>query len=1079
MRRTLFTAALSAFVLLSLISVGSSKVWFEGGGGGDNCGQEPPDTIPDPGPDWDPDDKYHRYGSGPGEFDISAVNPAFANMFDLWVTESIPARWDSITIADLTFRIVDADSTNDDDVFPKVWDYFTDADQDPTYGGLQYTFPDDSVYTQIMLRLYDSDDFVGSCDENAYWRECTKYSRAFRPFPDEGPYRAFTLMILATDSTKACDGPWRESTMEQLVTDGFAHELQHICFALSEHAGSYSNVNESLSKLAEYMVGAVQNTDCDISYDTSVLRGDRCEATEKYQAELVWMSYLFDRFTVNPSDPTDDLVYRWIREDAVTLATLAELLEDADFAWLGGTNGDERFRNLFQNFAVAKFADGSDLTDDERYGYGPMNPVRDLALMLDNCTYYAPGSCPQRPISCAGPASGCLNHVGCWNVKIIPPTYDVTSSHEDALIPVTGYFEDPGDASRDSIEVATYGTDFIIFKADDFYDDDEQHEFHFSLNKMAGGMPLNTQMQVSVIGYSSLEDTLQLHPEDIVFAAPLSIEVGDTEAEFVVTDFGRSIKSVVVVLTLVEPVVAASGAGSIKYFVYEYEYGVYTPENVSSLQWGGDVFVTGDYEVLDGSTLTIDAGTGIHVWPDDLADEGTNNDLIEIWIDGDVNAFGTAADPIQFTALDMDGVSTADDAWWGIFVETGGSAQFEHCVFRNVNYAVQGNDEISLVACLIEDTKHLGLSVSDAGTVTVDSTTIRGPRYGINALLGTNLTVSNSVIEDCSEYGIALYKESVLDVTKTTFDGNDIGLYLAKESESWVEGRVYDCTFTENGDGIWIDDVGDSSVVIDKCTIDDNTTSGVYVEDDGDVTIKRSTITNNTVGVYTNNSANTEIRSHNVIQNNSAGVKFDNYSVAVVESSTVNNNTTGFAVLNNANPDLGHTTGGNSVGQNFVRPNSGYHVANFTSNTVSAQKNYWPRTPPTLCAPLASKFLGSVDYSDDLGCSAPSLVSIMPPPPAATGPATFSVSQNYPNPFNPTTTISYDVPNPGSRVEIVLYDVAGRLIKTLVSENKVAGSYQVGWNGRNNRGEPVASGVYFLRMRAGSFLATKKLVMLK
>ncbi len=1077
MRQIVCAMAIAVVVCFSLGSPGFASVEFEGGGGGSVCGGEPPDTIPEPDLGWDPLNKYHRYGDGVGEFDLSAVNPTFANLFDLWVTDGVVARWDSATVAYFVNRVVDADSTNGDDIFPKIWNYFTDADEDPAYGGLQYTFPDDSVYTRIILKLYDNEDFVGACGHSEYYRECTNYSYAQRPFPGEGPYRAYTLWLLAADSTKAC-GPVTEFTVDDVLTLGFAHELQHACLGLNSPATWYSNVNESLSKLAEYIAGGEQDKTCDISYDTSILRVERCEAERKYMAEQTWMAYLYDRFSNSPSDPTDDLVYRWVREDDVTLTSLAELLEDDDFAWLGGETGDERFRTLFQSFAVAKFADAPDLTSDKRYGYEEFNAMLDLGLMLDNCTFYAPGSCPRRPIDCSGPTSGCGNHAGCWNVKIIPPVYDVTSSNENALATVSDYYEDPGDASRDSIEVATYGTDFIVFKADDYYDDGEQHEFHFDLAKVAGAMPLNTQIQVSVIGYSSVEDTLQLHPEDIVFVAPLSIEAGATEAQCVVTDFGRSIKSVVVVLTLVEPIVVATYSGDFEYFVYEYEYGVFTPEDVSSLQWGGDVFMTGDYEVPDGASLTIDAGTGIHVWMEDLADEGTNDDLIEFLISGDCDAFGTAADPIQIAAFDAEGASTADDAWWGIFVLDGGSATFEHCVFKNANYAVQGNDEISLSGCLIEDTKYLGLSVAYAGTVTVDSTTIRGPEYGINALLGTNLVLSNSIIEDCSLYGVALYKDSKLDATRTTFDGNDIGLYLSRETESWVKGTVYDCTFTDNGDGIWIDDVGDSSVAVDKCTIDDNTTNGIYVEDDGGVTIKRSTITNNTIGVYSYGS-NPEIRSHNVIQYNNAGVKCDNYSVAVVESSTVNNNTNAFAVINDADPDLGHATGGSSVGRNIIRPNTAYYVSNLTSNTIVAENNYWPRTPPSQCSPSSTKFYGSVDYSPDMGCSAPSLVSIVEPKPVADVPKQFSISQNYPNPFNPTTTISFDVPDPGARVKIVLYDVGGRLVTTLVDDNKVAGSYQIGWNGRNTRGEPVASGVYFLRMQAGSFLATRKLIMLK
>jgi flagellar hook assembly protein FlgD len=64
-------------------------------------------------------------------------------------------------------------------------------------------------------------------------------------------------------------------------------------------------------------------------------------------------------------------------------------------------------------------------------------------------------------------------------------------------------------------------------------------------------------------------------------------------------------------------------------------------------------------------------------------------------------------------------------------------------------------------------------------------------------------------------------------------------------------------------------------------------------------------------------------------------------------------------------------------------------------------------------------------------------------------------------------------------VNIAVYDVAGRLVRELVNEPRDAGSWSVQWNGEDSRGQRVASGVYFYRMRAGSFVDTKKMVLLK
>ena len=88
-------------------------------------------------------------------------------------------------------------------------------------------------------------------------------------------------------------------------------------------------------------------------------------------------------------------------------------------------------------------------------------------------------------------------------------------------------------------------------------------------------------------------------------------------------------------------------------------------------------------------------------------------------------------------------------------------------------------------------------------------------------------------------------------------------------------------------------------------------------------------------------------------------------------------------------------------------------------------------------------------------------------------PDKFSLSQNYPNPFNPTTKIDYNLPT-DANVSLKIYDVTGRLISTLVNEKKLAGYYTKEFDAVN-----IASGVYFYRLQAGSFVDTKRFVVIK
>jgi hypothetical protein len=90
------------------------------------------------------------------------------------------------------------------------------------------------------------------------------------------------------------------------------------------------------------------------------------------------------------------------------------------------------------------------------------------------------------------------------------------------------------------------------------------------------------------------------------------------------------------------------------------------------------------------------------------------------------------------------------------------------------------------------------------------------------------------------------------------------------------------------------------------------------------------------------------------------------------------------------------------------------------------------------------------------------------------------LAQNYPNPFNPTTTIHYLIEN-RTHVSLKIYDVSGRLVRTLVNgmKNPLTTGFSVTWNGANQAGQQVASGVYFYRLTAGDFEQTKKMILMK
>ncbi len=93
-------------------------------------------------------------------------------------------------------------------------------------------------------------------------------------------------------------------------------------------------------------------------------------------------------------------------------------------------------------------------------------------------------------------------------------------------------------------------------------------------------------------------------------------------------------------------------------------------------------------------------------------------------------------------------------------------------------------------------------------------------------------------------------------------------------------------------------------------------------------------------------------------------------------------------------------------------------------------------------------------------------------------PTTYDVSQNYPNPFNPTTTIKYQLPE-ASKVKLVIYNVLGQKVRTLVNKRMQPGYYQVVWDGRNDQGVQVSSGIYIYRFESDGLTRTMKMILMK
>jgi hypothetical protein len=112
--------------------------------------------------------------------------------------------------------------------------------------------------------------------------------------------------------------------------------------------------------------------------------------------------------------------------------------------------------------------------------------------------------------------------------------------------------------------------------------------------------------------------------------------------------------------------------------------------------------------------------------------------------------------------------------------------------------------------------------------------------------------------------------------------------------------------------------------------------------------------------------------------------------------------------------------------------------------------------------------------NESAAASTTTVSSVRPGP----GPARFALLPNVPNPFNPETTIRFDVPS-ASTVTLRVFDVRGRVVRTLQDATLPQGRHALRWDGRNQSGQAVASGVYFVRMTAPGFAATRKVTLIE
>ncbi len=482
----------------------------------------------------------------------------------------------------------------------------------------------------------------------------------------------------------------------------------------------------------------------------------------------------------------------------------------------------------------------------------------------------------------------------------------------------------------------------------------------------------------------------------------------------------------------------------------------------SNTTWGvaGEattIYVSGDVTVVDGVTLTIKRGTTIRIATDDNENAGLDTDRVEFNVDGSILVAGTTGDPVVIEGWN----ATEPGDWVGFKIsDDSEGVTFRNCTIRDAEIAIDSYAPVTLRNVTIEDVDEAAMSIWSS-TLTIDVSTIGITEADGIRLDESDATIDSTTIENYKDYGVysvgnGIY-DGALNITRCQFLGDPGGVYDG--TAIYVEttdanGVISDSRFEDSEIGVKYYDSTEPN--IDECVFTDNGTaiecgygSSPRIEHCIDSSSYDGNITANDYGLVCTDDAAPQVGHCNFGANAVGVIAFDS-----------------------ASPVL------QGYGANSFVLNTSLHIGNFAySVTTAAQGNYWQlNTGSPNYYPKPTRISGAVDYTYALSAG-PSPVSSQPEPMPDEKVVT-GMEKAHPNPFNPTVHIPYSVAR-SMDVRIDIFDVSGRMVRALVHERAEKGKHIATWDGRNDAGAPVATSVYFARMRAGDQVQTQKLVLLK
>jgi len=459
----------------------------------------------------------------------------------------------------------------------------------------------------------------------------------------------------------------------------------------------------------------------------------------------------------------------------------------------------------------------------------------------------------------------------------------------------------------------------------------------------------------------------------------------------------------------------------------------------TNLVYQGKMKVTGDITVPSGDTLLINGPARFEIFRCDSLESGADVNRVEFLVQGSliISGYPDSALFIPDTIFGCGGgfpVNPQPGDWKGIYVDMTANCALEFC---SVGYAENGlesrnNSNVQIQHCNFHDNEYNGIYCYKSYT---DIQTSRFEENGLAGVDGVNadIDIYGSRFLDNASYGIRLSGTWTSDSTLIEYD-------------------TISCAPFPSQYAISISNI--DAVRVYKCKARTYTQAGLYLNN-SDALVRNNDFSANTnYGIYSYNYSRPKIRQCR-IDTLGTGVKTSGYGSANIGAASDSGNCS----------FLSYGTGTYYIYHNW--PTSGG-----TGDTLKAEANWFGGTPDR------NKFYSSmtcvIDYEPYLR-RAPAAPRMEVP---AGFPFAFELCQNYPNPFNPATTISFTLEKP-AYTSLVIYNLLGQRIVSLVGEFMASGEHTVTWNGRNQAGEPVASGIYFYVLQTGDRAEAKKMMLLR